>query len=146
MDDCNLTGPSISLIEALLEEHFGSLPALIASLLARRGPLAVYEILESTGLKFWQVRNSLLILIQHNVVSFTSEGGASSASPNATEPVRYSINTQEALFRLRYPSYALYVSNQKGRLARLLITHVLKIGRASLKDAVHDVLNELGKR
>lgn len=138
----NLIGPAVSLIEALLKEHLGSIPCLVAGSLLRKGPSATFEILEATGLKFWQIRNSLLTLIQHNVVKFTREVPPSSGGG---EPVRYSVDVEEALLRQRYPAYALFVAKQRGQGARLLFTHVLKTGRASLRSAIQGVVDEISE-
>lgn len=138
VEGLNISGPAVCLIEAVLKEHLGSIPASLAASLLRKGPSAVYDILEATGLKFWQVRNSLLTLIQHNVVNFISE-----PLPHGGEVIRYFINVDEALLRLRFPAYGMYVAKQKGPASRLLFTQILKTGRASLGTTVKGVLDEL---
>lgn len=143
MTDGSLSGPAVDLIEALLKEHLGTIPSLVAASILRKGPSAIFEILASTRLSFWQVRNSLLTLIQHNVVDFSTPN--SSGESNSHEPVRYSMNSKEALLRLRYPAYALYIATQKSRLSRLLFTQVLKTGRSTLRNAVECVLEDLSE-
>lgn len=123
----------IELVQTILQEHFGARCAQVAQCLLRRGPSPIFEIRATTHLSFYEIRNSLLTLIQHNVVTF-ADG----------TPVRYTIDATEALLRIRFARFSVFVGQHRGVAARLLFTEVLKHGRVTLQDAIRYTLDSFG--
>lgn len=133
--DSSVPHISMELVEAILHEHFGSRCAQVGECLIRRGPSPVFDIRAVTRLSFLEIRNCLLTLIQHNIVTFT-------APP---EPVLYTLDVPEALFRIRFARYALFVEQRRGPVARILMTEVLKCGRVTVKGVISQILDDLEK-
>jgi len=81
----------------------------VAGELALRDRLLLEEIVKYTGLEQTQVNSSLLILIQHNLVSFVEEFELSNRNVVYTY---YQANISYMLWRLRFPCY-LQVAKQR---------------------------------
>eukprot|EP00923_Selenidium_pygospionis_P000272 GHVN01000568.1.p2 GENE.GHVN01000568.1~~GHVN01000568.1.p2 ORF type:complete len:794 (+),score=165.11 GHVN01000568.1:169-2550(+) len=58
----------IEVVTQIILSHFGEAPSITAAALMKRGALQLIELLDITNLPFAVVRNSLLVLMQHNIV------------------------------------------------------------------------------
>lgn len=74
----------------------------MAAVLIERDRLLLEEIMRLAGLEFLQVKNSLLILIQHNLVSFVEE--YEDGQPDNVHTY-YQANLQNILWRIRFPRF-----------------------------------------
>jgi len=114
----------VQLATDIVIEHFGDVIGKVAGELALRDRLLLEEIVKYTGLEQTQVNSSLLILIQHNLVSFVEEFELSNRNVVYTY---YQANISYMLWRLRFPCY-LQVAKQRfeeegQRMVRSLLEH-----------------------
>jgi DNA-directed RNA polymerase III subunit RPC3 len=65
----NMLGKNVLAIN-VLHDHFGDLVEKVGECLIKEGALTIVEIIRRTRLSFQQVRNALIVLIQHNMVFF----------------------------------------------------------------------------
>lgn len=132
----------------VIADHFGASSQRVGRALLLRGPSSVQDILrfvaseceiDDEPLSFQQVRNSLLVLLQHGVA--TSKPHPMVANDTAMSSVMhvYSIDIRDVLARLHYPHYLEHVfhafSLEKGKLygamAFQLLQAILCEGRLS---------------
>eukprot|EP00930_Biecheleria_cincta_P104685 TRINITY_DN97071_c0_g1_i1.p1 TRINITY_DN97071_c0_g1~~TRINITY_DN97071_c0_g1_i1.p1 ORF type:complete len:527 (-),score=121.50 TRINITY_DN97071_c0_g1_i1:28-1608(-) len=127
---------AIHLAVDVLEEQFGVNVGKVGSVLLERGRLSVEEILlfvrqmpelDEEPLSFQQVRNAMLVMVQHGLVEFEPIMQAGKSSVLHV----YSIKIEEIIARLRYPHFMEYVDWRYGSLAMELLFAVLRYGRAS---------------
>ncbi|WCJ42889.1 RNA polymerase III subunit RPC82 family protein [Euphorbia peplus] len=123
----------------LLTTHFGNLVAKVCECLLRKGPLTLHNILRYTALSQTQVKNSLLVLIQHNSVqAFRLEdaGGGFQAIPKQT--TQYIALFDNILHRLRFSKFQTVIAQdfQSDKLCVEIVEGLLQHGRLSLKQMV----------
>uniref|UniRef100_A0A2N9GLI8 DNA-directed RNA polymerase III subunit RPC3 n=2 Tax=Fagus sylvatica TaxID=28930 RepID=A0A2N9GLI8_FAGSY len=127
----------IKLAVHLIAKHFGNLVAKVCENVARRGPLTLQQIIRNTELTPQQVKNSLLILIQHNCVqafSFESEGGLEDG-PKVN--CQYVMIFSNILHRMRFSKFLEIVSRElDDEGCKELLEGLLQNGRLTLKQIV----------
>ncbi|EGD82406.1 hypothetical protein PTSG_03049 [Salpingoeca rosetta] len=104
---------------AILEEDFGPLVAKVAKVLFKCS-CTMQTLVRLTELSPEQVRKSLLVLRQHHLLSYTE-----------TRRIFYTINTQTALLRNRFPAMCHIVNEQYGDMEQLVLETVLLHGTIS---------------
>ncbi|XP_020223066.1 DNA-directed RNA polymerase III subunit rpc3 isoform X2 [Cajanus cajan] len=119
----------------LITNHFGTLVAKVCENLFKHGPLALDQLIHYTELTKEQVKNSLLVLVQHNC--------AQAFVPAPEDDVgRLRVRTEYmALFdniihRLRFPKFLEIVSRKLDEECVELLDGLLRDGRLTLKQMV----------
>ncbi|CAK9109256.1 unnamed protein product [Durusdinium trenchii] len=113
----------------ILEEQFGPVVARVGHVLLQRGPLRFQEILfyvqetQQEAVEFPALRNAMLVMLQHSLVSYQS--------PDESYLQVYKAESDEILARLRFPQYLEYVAAAKGEEAAEMLLLTLKYGRIS---------------
>lgn len=80
-----------------------------------KGRLALPDIIRFTGLSTRQVKESLVVLVQHGIVYF------SEAPEGKIEPTFYSIDPERIMMRLRMGSILRDVDERYGKEVRMQI-------------------------
>ncbi|KAL5744618.1 hypothetical protein ACOSQ2_027734 [Xanthoceras sorbifolium] len=129
----------------VITEHFGNLVSKVCECLLRRGPLSRSNIKRYTELSDDQIKNSLLVLIQHNCVQgFAVEqpGGFGEASRVVTQ---YLVLFDNILHRMRFGKFMTIVSQDLDEECIDLLKGLLEHGRLTLKqmfDRVNSAVRE----
>ncbi|KAJ4822945.1 hypothetical protein Tsubulata_000298 [Turnera subulata] len=117
----------------IITKHFGNLVAKVCECLLRRGALTLQNIVRYTELTPTQVKNSLLVLIQHNCVqAFILEepGGFGDTLRLITQ---YVVLFDNILHRLRFSKFLALVSLHFDKPCLDLLEGLLQHGRLSLQ-------------
>ncbi|KAF4400211.1 hypothetical protein G4B88_019420, partial [Cannabis sativa] len=115
----------------LITSHFGNLVAKVCENLLRRGPLTLQSLIRSTELTPLQVKNSLLILIQHNCVqAFSIE--QIGAGGNEVKVTQYLAVFSNILHRLRFPKFLAIVSQELDKDCEEIFEGLIQHGRLTL--------------
>ncbi|KAG2715889.1 hypothetical protein I3843_03G102000 [Carya illinoinensis] len=120
----------------LINNHFGNLVAKVCENLLRRGPLTLQLIVRYTELTPQQVKNSLLILIQHNCVqafSYEQDGGLEDGPKSNTQ---YMALFNNILHRMRFSKFLEIMSREFDDKCKELLEGLLQHGRLTLKQMV----------
>ncbi|EXC19135.1 DNA-directed RNA polymerase III subunit RPC3 [Morus notabilis] len=133
----------------LITSHFGNLVANVCENLLRKGPLTLQQLIRFTELTPLQIKNSLLILIQHNCVQpFSSE--QIGAGGNEVKVTQYLVLFDNILHRLRFPKFLEIVSEELDKNCGEILEGLLQHGRLTLEqiyerardNAVQDAVRE----
>lgn len=89
----------------------------VAGALVMRDRLQLEDIMKHSELEYLQVKNSLLVLIQHNLVSFIEEYELGDRDNVHTF---YQANVPGILWRLRFPRFLLAAKERFGTEVRTL--------------------------
>ncbi|RDX69884.1 DNA-directed RNA polymerase III subunit RPC3, partial [Mucuna pruriens] len=122
----------------LITNHFGNLVSKVCENLLSHGPLTLDQLIRHTELTKEQVKNSLLVLVQHNCV----QAFVSSPEDDDDGVDRLRVRTQYlALFdniihRLRFPKFLEIVSRKLDEECVELLDGLLRDGRLTLKQMV----------
>ncbi|KAJ9164181.1 hypothetical protein P3X46_023787 [Hevea brasiliensis] len=120
----------------LITSHFGNLVAKVCECLLRKGPLPLHTIVRYTELSQMQVKNSLLVLIQHNCVQayrIDETGGSQSAPKQSTQ---YLALFDNILHRVRFSKFLAIISQEFDKLCVDIVEGLLQHGRLTLKQIV----------
>jgi len=127
MSECrpNLNGTQRVALQ-VVKQHFGEAAESMCDALMKRPRRSLKELQQDCPtMPLGQLRNSLLVTIQHNLVSAVVEGAGKG------KECRYSFDTSEAVLRLRYPKFSAYVRAIYGADAEKVVEAVLDHGRAT---------------
>ncbi|URE13553.1 RNA polymerase III subunit RPC82 helix-turn-helix domain [Musa troglodytarum] len=105
---------ALNLAVSLMTSHFGDLVAKVCGCLLRGGTLSLQEIVRCTELSNSQVKNGLLVLIQHNCVqafSVPKQVGAGGATKSLTQ---YMALFDNILHRMRFTKFLAIVRDDLG--------------------------------
>ncbi|KAK4275837.1 hypothetical protein QN277_018855 [Acacia crassicarpa] len=118
----------------IITNHFGNLVAKVCECLLRRGPLTFEQLVRFTELTKEQVKNSLLVLIQHNCVQafILEQEGREGLKVNT----QYLVLFDNILHRLRFPKFLEIVSQDLDEECVELLEGLLRDGRLTLKQMV----------
>ncbi|XP_048326847.2 uncharacterized protein LOC107414510 isoform X2 [Ziziphus jujuba] len=112
----------------IVTSHFGNLVAKVCENLLKRGPLTLQQLVRFTELTSVQVKNSLLILIQHNCVqAFSAEQPDDIV--NGQIQTQYLALFDNILHRLRFPKFLEMVSQELDKDCEQLLEGLLQHGR-----------------
>lgn len=129
----------------LIRTHFGDLVEKVCRCLVYKGPLALAEIARYTELNPSQLRNCLLVLVQHNCVQgYKVEHEAiGQAAPKAV--TSYIAVIDNILHRVRFPKFLVIVRDEIGDEAESLLEGLLEHGRLTLEQVVQRAAARQGK-
>ncbi|KAJ7969945.1 DNA-directed RNA polymerase III subunit RPC3 [Quillaja saponaria] len=131
-----VTQNGIKLAVHLITNHFGNLVAKVCENLLRKGTLTLEHLIRFTELTREQVKNSLLVLIQHNCVqaySLEVEGGSTYGAKANTQ---YLAIFDNILHRLRFPKFLATVSENFDNECVELFEGLLRDGRLTITQMV----------
>jgi DNA-directed RNA polymerase III subunit RPC3 len=115
----------------VVRQHFGDHTEVICAALIRYPKRTLKELQGDTDIAVGQLRNCLLILLQHNLVTATVD----TSKQRGAGQVLYSFNLEAAVLRLRYPKFVAHISKvlgeKDGVLGERILESVLDNGRAS---------------
>jgi hypothetical protein len=98
----------------LIFSHFGESVQKVCESLVYRGQLPLPEIARYTGMNITQLRNCLLVLIQHNCAqAFKVEHEGVGSAPQRVS-TSYIALTDNILHRLRFPKFLVLVKEDVG--------------------------------
>ncbi|KDP22271.1 hypothetical protein JCGZ_26102 [Jatropha curcas] len=120
----------------LITNHFGNLVGKVCECLLRRGPLNLQAIIRFTGVKETSVKNSLLVLIQHNCVQsfrLIEPGGLNNEPKQITQYIAVFDNI---LHRMRFSKFLAIISQEFDKLCVDIVEGLLQHGRLTLKQIV----------
>ncbi|EOY23206.1 RNA polymerase III subunit RPC82 family protein, putative isoform 2 [Theobroma cacao] len=117
----------------LITTHFGDLVAKVCECLLRKGPLTLQAIVRFTELTSSQVKNSLLVLIQHNCVQAFILEQPGSHGDGAKLNSQYIALFNNIIHRWRFPKFLTIVSQKLDKQCVELIEALLLHGRLTLK-------------
>ncbi|XP_010251272.1 PREDICTED: DNA-directed RNA polymerase III subunit RPC3 [Nelumbo nucifera] len=127
---------SIKLAISLISSHFGDLVAKVCECLLRKGSLTLADITRFTELPQAQVKNCLLVLIQHNCVqafSIQIEGGVGAAPKVITQ---YTAIFDNILHRMRFPKFLTIVSEELDKECEEILEGLFQHGRLTLEQII----------
>ncbi|XP_021281091.1 DNA-directed RNA polymerase III subunit RPC3 [Herrania umbratica] len=117
----------------LITTHFGDLVAKVCECLLRKGPSTLQAIVRFTELTSSQVKNSLLVLIQHNCVQAFILEQPGSHGDGAKLNTHYIALFDNIIHRWRFPKFLTIVSQKLDKQCVALIEALLLHGRLTLK-------------
>ncbi|KAG1449141.1 hypothetical protein G6F46_008167 [Rhizopus delemar] len=115
------------LCKEIVLEDFGPFVSQVARQLLLKGRLALPDIIRFTGLSTRQVKESLVVLVQHSIVYF------SEAPEGKIEPTFYSIDPERIMMRLRMGSILRDVDERYGKEAETICKLLFLNGRMTMK-------------
>ena len=133
----------------VVRQHFGDHTETICAALIRYPKRTLKELQGDTDIAVGQLRNCLLILLQHNLVTATI-ANFSTHGHKAAGQVLYSFSQEAAVLRLRFPKFMAHINKVQGGekdgvLAERILEAVLENGRASwnmIWEQIKDVCEE----
>lgn len=129
----------------LITSHFGDLVGKVCSCLVHKGTLTVPEIARFTELTHSQLKNCLLVLIQHNCVQafkIEQEGAGPAAARSFTHYVAF---IDIILHRMRVPKFLTLVREHLGEESESLFEGLLEHGRLTFEQIVQRASAQSGK-
>ncbi|XWS61167.1 hypothetical protein CRYUN_Cryun07bG0102600 [Craigia yunnanensis] len=117
----------------LITTHFGDLVAKVCECLLRKGPLTLRVIVRFTELTSSQVKNSLLVLIQHNCVQAFILEQSGDDGDGAKLNTQYIALFNNIIHRWRFPKFLTIVSQKLDKQCVELLEALLLHGRLTLK-------------
>jgi len=138
---------ALHLASDILEDHFGGAVERVGTVLLRRGALSVQEIMRFTTeqtdrmsqepLRFQHVRNALLTLVQHGLVTVKPHPQAANSGDDLRKMMQvYSMDVEDVIIRLRFPKFVEYCFVSYGDIAAELLMTTLKFGGVTAEFAV----------
>ncbi|KAL2324536.1 hypothetical protein Fmac_023594 [Flemingia macrophylla] len=119
----------------LITNHFGNLVAKVCENLLRHGPLTLDQLIHYTELSKEQVKNSLLVLVQHNCAqAFVPEPEDDGSRLRIR--TEYMALFDNIIHRLRFPKFLEIVSRKLDEECVELLDGLLRDGRLTLKQMV----------
>ncbi|KAK7308908.1 hypothetical protein RJT34_05237 [Clitoria ternatea] len=133
-----VTPYGIKIAVHLVTNHFGNLVAKVCECLFSHGPLRLDQLVRYTELTKEQVKNSLLVLIQHNCVQAFVSGPQDDDDEAGKLRVRtqYLVLFGNILHRLRFPKFLDIVSRKFNNECVEILDGLLRDGRLTLKQMV----------
>jgi len=139
----------------VVRDHFGEVVERVANVLMCRGALSLREVVrfvrqdvgsfvEEHPLSLPEVRNALMTLVQHGVVSFKPHPKAIAVDSGRGVPQIYSINMFETLSRSRFPHFLEHVRVAYSDVAYKLLYTVLRHGRVVAGVALAETMRLVG--
>ncbi|KAK3165073.1 hypothetical protein QOZ80_1AG0028600 [Eleusine coracana subsp. coracana] len=130
----------ILLAASIISDHFGALVSKVLSCLLRRGPLSLQEIIRRVELSPGQVKNALLVLIQHNCVqAFSTPRGAADKTVTL-----YLAIFDNVLHRLRFTKF-LSVIREDIPESEALIEGLLLNGRLTFDQLMERTISKISE-
>lgn len=121
----------VRLAKHVLASHFGSTVEVVGVALIRRGPSPLSFLVHDTGLVVRLVKESLFVLIHHNLVQYRDISNDDDAS--SFQGIVYRLDWMQLLIRLAFPSLIVKVRDEMGLEAAELLQQVIYEGRLSVE-------------
>ncbi|KAG0169080.1 RNA polymerase III subunit C82 [Apophysomyces sp. BC1034] len=116
------------LCREILEEEFGPFVAKVAHQMLLKGRLSLHDIARFTQISQRQVRESLVVLIQHGIAHFTEPIGGQ------REPTYYNVSPDQITLRLRMAPITVVTEEKFGKEAAMVCKLLFVNGRMRLPD------------
>lgn len=117
----------------LISTHFGDVVAKVCECLIRHGSLSFLEVVRFTELPQGQVKNSLLVLIQHNCVQAFSIPKTVGMG-GITKPITlYMVIFDNIIHRMRFSKFCLIVKEHLGNQCADILEGFLQHGRLTFE-------------
>ncbi|KAI3941441.1 hypothetical protein MKW92_019148 [Papaver armeniacum] len=126
----------IKLASSLIYANFADLVGKVCDCLLRKGALTLPELIRYTELTSQQVKNCLLVLIQHNCVldySVQKEGGIGEQDKWV---VHYTALFDNILHRMRFTKFLAMVAEELDKECKELFEGLVQHGRLSLEQLI----------
>ncbi|XP_039117325.1 DNA-directed RNA polymerase III subunit rpc3 [Dioscorea cayenensis subsp. rotundata] len=123
----------LRLAAGLITSHFGDLVGKVCECLLRRGTLSLHEIIRFTELSSSQVKNCLLVLIQHSCVQAFSIPRPVASGAEIRTLTQYMALFDNILHRLRFSKFLSIVQADLGLQCRNLLEGLLQHGRLTFE-------------
>ncbi|KAG1452372.1 hypothetical protein G6F56_007838 [Rhizopus delemar] len=114
------------LCKEIILEHFGPIVSGVSQQLLLKGRLTLPDIIRFSKLTTREVKESLVVLVQHGIVFF------SEAPEGKIEPTYYSIDPLKIMYRLNLGRIIQIVKEHHGKEAEMICTLLFVNGRMSL--------------
>ncbi|KAG0234636.1 RNA polymerase III subunit C82 [Actinomortierella wolfii] len=122
------------LCKLIVREHFGPIVEKVANALLRKGRLPVGMIVATTKLSPAQVRESLVVMIQHNIAVYAE-------TQERTRIVTYyEVNRIAIMHRAQIPKMLFYAQEWFEKDGALVAQSVMTHGKLTMKDCINDIL------
>lgn len=120
---------------AIVGDHFGPVCRQVVHSLVHHGSMTLSDLIKFTQLPFPLLRNSLISLVQHDIVlcDFDQFDG--------DRPTFYTFQKNHVINRLRFPRYLEVVGKRVGFLPRLMLFEVMKDGKITIDECLRRVQN-----
>ncbi|XP_023226320.1 DNA-directed RNA polymerase III subunit RPC3-like [Centruroides sculpturatus] len=126
----------IMLCSSLLKEHFGEIVQKVAIMLKKYGSRPLRIIAQETMLPLRKVKQSLRVLIQHDMAEFEL---------NKKGFVEYTVKLENILLIHRYPRYIYCAKTFYGDIGELLIEEILNNGMMTMEVVIQKVSERLAE-
>ncbi|XP_008793119.1 DNA-directed RNA polymerase III subunit RPC3 isoform X1 [Phoenix dactylifera] len=126
----------LKLAVSLITAHFGDLVAKVCSCLLHRGTLSLQEIIRFTELSSSQIKNCLLVLVQHNCVQAFSTPRPAGPGGVAKAVTQYMALFDNILHRMRFAKFLAVVRDDLGPQCEILLAGLLQNGRLTFGQLV----------
>ncbi|TVU35529.1 hypothetical protein EJB05_17425 [Eragrostis curvula] len=132
----------VLLAVSIISDHFGPIVSKVIRCLLRHGPLSLQEVARRVKLSSSQVKNALLVLIQHNCVQafLTLRGKASHGSDDKTVTLYLAI-FDNVLHRLRFSKFLSLIHDDIPE-SEVLIEGLLLNGRLTFDQLVERTISK----
>lgn len=140
-----VTQYGIKLAVHIITTHFGELVAKVCQCLLQKGTLTLGEIIRFSDLTPQQVKNSLLVLIQHNCVqafAIEQEGAFGEAPKVVTQ---YLLVFENIIHRMRFSKFLSTVSQELGKECEELLEGLLQHGRLTVEQVLSRATSNLNE-
>ncbi|KAF8932123.1 RNA polymerase III subunit C82 [Dissophora ornata] len=132
----NMSTHENRLCRLIVREHFGPIVEKVANVLLRKGRMPVGLIASITNIKPRQVRECLLVMIQHNIAVYAE------AQEKNRIVTYYEVNRTELLHRSMIPKVLRYsrewFEKDGGLVAQAILTH----GKLTIEDCLKEILTD----
>uniref|UniRef100_A0A2P2IQ13 DNA-directed RNA polymerase III subunit RPC3 n=1 Tax=Rhizophora mucronata TaxID=61149 RepID=A0A2P2IQ13_RHIMU len=127
----------------IITNHFGTLVAKACECLLRKGPLTLQNLCRHADIsKKEEVKNSLLVLIQHNCVQAFQEPGAN--EKEAKFNTKYLVLFDNIIHRARFSKFLTIAANEFDKMCVSLLEALLQHGRLTVNQ-IHEQVNSTQK-
>ncbi|OZJ05024.1 hypothetical protein BZG36_02143 [Bifiguratus adelaidae] len=127
------------LCRSVVYEQFGDVAEAVVRILCRQTRTNLAQILKETKLTRQQVREALVVMMQHNLIKYSlSQEGQRMAT-------YYEVDEYEICMRLRFGSFIYWAGEWFGPDERFIIEFILLYGRAT-PEMIYDYVINKGKQ
>ena len=116
------------LLIKLVENQFGKIVGQITQILLIK-PRTIYELWKESKLPHQKVYESILVLLQHNILLYSNE-----------EPITLYIDQNRVLFSLHHPHFIALINRKYGEMGRNIAMTLISYGMLNFDD-IYAVLN-----
>ncbi|GMH42024.1 hypothetical protein BSKO_09943 [Bryopsis sp. KO-2023] len=133
-----------TLAKNILRDFYGDIVATVCDSLLKRGRQNFRELLRASGLSPEQLREGLLVLVQHNCVScykLVEDGFRGAIKVDYV----YDVHIDKILQILRKPWFLLHIRDEMGEIAERVVEGLVETGRLRLDQVISSVAGQTGE-